>query len=69
MEVLQNFFDGSSGNFHLMPPEDKVEEKCPKKEIEEKRNNVYNLLKLNKKQGWDLTRNGKKEEFGLSFLV
>lgn len=42
-----------------MPPEDKVEEKCPKKEIEEKRNNVYNLLKLNKKQGWDLTRNGK----------
>ena len=47
------FFDGSSGNFHLMPPEDKVEEKCPK------RNNVYNLLKLNKKQGWDLTRNGK----------
>ena len=53
------FFDGSSGNFHLMPPEDKVEEKCPKKEIEEKRNNVYNLLKLNKKQGWDLTRNGK----------
>ena len=53
------FFDGSSGNFHLMPPEDKVEEKCPKKEIEEKRNNVHNLLKLNKKQGWDLTRNGK----------
>ena len=53
------FFDGSSGNFHLMTPEDKVEEKCPKKEIEEKRNNVYNLLKLNKKQGWDLTRNGK----------
>lgn len=52
-------YNGSSGNFHLMPPEDKVEEKCPKKEIEEKRNNVYNLLKLNKKQGWDLTRNGK----------